>query len=262
MPGQAALQHHVYFGPGLDVVTQGAADTDKSIRTLADANFAPGTLEPLTTYYWRVDEILADATVRTGAVWSFTTFLPVDDFESYTDDVGRRIFQTWIDGFGYTEPTVVPGNGTGATVGASVPPFTEQKIVHSGRQSMPMDYNNIDPPNASAAQRTFSPPVDWTINGATTLVLYLRGKATNKPTTLYLSIYDASNKSAWTEPWDQAMVTRPSWTEWRIPIALFTNLGVDMTRVEQVKIGVYDEIGKGSATGTLYIDDIRVIKAP
>ena len=261
LPGQGAYRHHVYFGSSFDAVSQGAADTDKGIRELTDANFAPGALESLTTYYWRVDEILGDETVRPGAVWSFTTFLPVDDFESYTDEVGQRIFQTWIDGYGYTEPTVVAGNGSGATVGYTTPPFAEQKIVHSGKQSMPMDYNNVDAPNYSAAQRTFTPAVDWTVNGATMLVVYLRGKTTNKPCTLYLSIDDASNHNAWSEPLDQAMVTRATWTEWRIPIASFTTLGVDMTRVKQVKIGLYDKPDAGGAIGTVYVDDIYVIRS-
>jgi hypothetical protein len=260
LPGQGAIQHHVYFGGSSDAVSQGAPETDKGIRALADANFAPGMLDALTTWYWRVDEILPDKTVRPGPVWSFTTYLLVDDFESYTDEIGQRIFQTWLDGVGYTEPTTVPGNGSGSTVGYALPPFAEQKIVHGGKQSMPMDYNNVDAPNYSAAQRTFSPPADWTVNGATTLVVFLRGKTTNKPTTLYLSIEDASSQSARTEPFDQAMVTRAQWTEWRIPISLFTALGVDMTGVKQVKIGVYDNVGAGSATGTLYIDDIRVIR--
>ena len=145
-PGMDAVGHHVYFGSNVDSVTQGAAETDKGTRAYADANFAPGALDPVTTYYWRVDEILSDATVRTGDVWSFVTVMLIDDFESYTDEDGQRIFQTWIDGCGYTEPTVVPGNGTGATVGHTGPPFAEQKIVHTGLQSMPMDYNNIDSP--------------------------------------------------------------------------------------------------------------------
>jgi len=258
--GQNAVQHHVYFGDSFDAVSQGATDADKGIQSFADVNFAPGTLEPVTTYYWRVDEILKDATVSAGQVWSFTTCLPVDDFESYTDEVGQRIFQTWIDGLGYTEPTTVAGNGSGSTVGYAQAPFAEQKIVHGGKQSMPMDYNNVDAPNYSAAQRTFSPPADWTINGATMLVVFLRGKSTNKPSTLYLSIYDASGGNAWTEPLDQAMVTRPQWTEWRIPISLFTTLGVDMTRVKKLVIGVYDKPDAGGATGILYIDDIRVIR--
>jgi len=261
MPGQAAIQHHIYFGSSLDAVSQAAADTDKGIRALADANFAPGALDPVATYFWRVDEVQMDQTVKTGPVWSFTTFLPVDDFESYTDEVGQRIFQTWIDGYGYTEPTVVPGNGSGATVGYTVPPFAEQKIVHGGLQSMPMDYNNVDAPYYSEAQRTFAPPVDWTVNDANMLVLYVRGKTTNKPATLYLSIHDASNHSARTDPNDTTMVTMPKWTEWRIPIAVFTALGVDMTRVKQILIGVSNQDDPAAGgIGSLYIDDLRVIK--
>jgi hypothetical protein len=38
--------------------------------------FEPGTLEPGTTYYWRVDEILLDGSQKTGPVWSFTTWAP------------------------------------------------------------------------------------------------------------------------------------------------------------------------------------------
>lgn len=259
-PGQGTLQHHIYFGADRDAVVQGTAQTDKGLRDVMDANFAPGVLESVTAYYWRVDEVTLDGTVVPGPVWRFTTCLPVDDFESYTDDVGGRVFQTWIDGFGYTEPEVVAGNGSGATVGYKAPPFAEQKIVHGGLQSMPMDYNNVDAPNFSATQRSFSPPVDWTINGANWLTLYVRGKSTNKPATLYLAIDDASGHNAWTEPFDQAMVTRPAWTQWKVPVALFTALGVDMTRVKRLTIGLYDKPGAGGATGTLYIDDIQVIR--
>jgi hypothetical protein len=102
MPGTGAVKHHVYFGANLDAVTQGATEADKG--ELAETTFAPGTLEPLATDYWRVDEVLS-AGVKTGAVWSFTTTLGVDDFESYMDAEGGRIYETWIDGW---------TNGTGS----------------------------------------------------------------------------------------------------------------------------------------------------
>jgi len=34
----------------------------------------------------------------------------------------------------------------GSTVGYVHPPFAEQKIVHGGKQSMPLDHDNINSP--------------------------------------------------------------------------------------------------------------------
>jgi hypothetical protein len=250
LPGQGASKHHVYFSADANAVAQGTAGADKGL--LDDPNFAPGALEALRTYRWRVDEIVPPSTVRPGTVWSFTTYLPVDDFESYDVNESTRIFDTWHDGWA--------DGSSGSVVGYLEPPFAEQKTVHAGRQAMPMDYNNVNAPNFSMAQRSFTPPADWTINGADKLVLYVRGKTTNAPATLYLKIDDAAGKSAWTEPFEQAMVFTPRWNAWRIPIELFTVLGVDMTQVKTLTLGVYNQPGQGG-TGTLYFDDIYVIKS-
>jgi len=261
LPGQFTAQHHVYFGSSLDAVSQGTADTDKGTRESADANFAPGILETLTTYYWRVDETTADGILRSGPVWSFTTCLPVDDFESYTDEVGQRIFQTWIDGFGYTEPTVVPGNGTGATVGYTEPPFAEQTIVHSGKQSMPMDYNNVNSPFYSEAVRDFTPAQDWTVNDVNGLVLCVRGLATNAAAPLYVAVVDASQEVGMAVHPDPAVVTTTKWINWKIPLSVFTDAGVDMARVKKIYIGVGDKTDpKEDGTGRIYIDDIRLVR--
>jgi hypothetical protein len=249
-PGQAATKHHVYFSDSLDAVKQRAASADKG--TLAEATFTPGALETLTTYYWTVDEVTFSGT-RAGPVWTFTTYLPVDDFESYTDEVGQEIFSTWIDGYA--------DKSNGSMVGYLDAPFTEQTIVHSGAHSMPMEYNDVKSPNFSAAHRIFSPPVDWTVNGADRLVIFLRGKTSNTPAQLYVTVADAAGHSAWAIPNDDTMVTTPKWNEWRIPIELYTVLGVDMARVERITIGVYDLEKSPGATGTLYLDDIRVIRS-
>jgi hypothetical protein len=171
-PGRDAVKHHVYFGEDRDAVAAGDAATDKGeVTEVNDVTaFTPGELAGATTFYWRVDAIDGDGNVRTGEVWSFTTYILVDEFESYDDEegTGTRIYETWIDG--YTDGL------SGSTIGNLDPPFAEQTIVHGGTQSMPMDYNNINSPYFSSGYREFSPVMDWTVNGVTDLSLWVRGR--------------------------------------------------------------------------------------
>ena len=252
LPGQAAIKHHLYFGDSSSAVTQGTAGVDKG--ELTDPNFTPGTLESLTTYYWRVDELVAGGTVRTGPVWKFTTFLPVDDFESYTDDMAAKttIFDTWVDGL---------TNGlSGSVVGNPNAPFAEQKIVHGGKQSMPLDYNNVKTPFYSEAEREFSPVQDWTANGADTLVLYVRGRAANAPAQVYVAVEDASKRAGVVAYPDPAVTgTANKWTQWKVPLSSFT--GVNLAKVKKMYIGVGDrKTPAADGSGRIYVDDIRIMK--
>jgi len=258
--GIAALMHHVYFGDNLDAVTQGTAEVDKGL--FEDPNFSPGELLPATTYYWRVDEIGAGDAVKTGTVWRFGTVVPVDDFESYADEVGGRIFQTWIDGFGYTEPAPGnPGNGSGATVGYTAPPFAEQTIVHGGNQSMPLDYNNVNSPWYSEAERTFATTQDWTAEGVDTLVLYVQARTGNATGRLYVSLKDASNHAGLVVCPDTAIVTTTKWTEWKVPLSDFAAAGVSLNRIKGMSIGVGDRANPApGGAGLLYVDDIGLVK--
>jgi hypothetical protein len=164
LPGVTTLKHHLYLGDDLDAVKQGAAGADKG--ELTDATYTPADLQGGTTYYWRVDELIVGGVVKTGDVWSFTTFVLVDDMESYTDDEGGRIYETWVDGW---------TNGTGSTVGNTTAPFAERTIIHGGKQSMPMDYNNAAAPFYSEAEQEFSPLQTWTVGDVNTLSLWFRG---------------------------------------------------------------------------------------
>jgi hypothetical protein len=265
LAGTGAATHHVYFAESLDAVTQGAPEADKGVFT--DPNFSPGELQPGMTYFWRVDEIgLADA-VQTGPVWSFTTVVPVDDFESYTDDVGSRIFQTWIDGWGYSEPAPGnPGNGSGASVGHDIwtagttyTTIAETTIVHGGKQSMPLDYNNVNSPYYSEADRTFATTQDWTADGVDTLVLYVQAKAGNAAGLLYVTLKDASNRTATVVCPNAKIVTTTKWTEWKVSLADFA--GVSLNRIKAISIGVGDRANPAAdGVGLLYVDDIGLAK--
>ncbi|MBN1505838.1 MAG: LamG domain-containing protein, partial [Sedimentisphaerales bacterium] len=118
-----------------------------------------------------------------GNVWAFTTaeFGDIDNFESYTNESPDRVFQTWIDGWGFSPddnfPNGDPGNGSGALVGydPSIGNIMETAIVHSGAQSMPVEYNNVNSPYYSETERTWTSPQNWTTNGATDLGLWFHG---------------------------------------------------------------------------------------
>jgi len=190
-PGVRAAEHDVYFGADPQIVVEAdaaAAGIYRGRQALDVTTYEPETLEWNTTYYWRIDEV-NDAHPESpwkGTVWSFTTadFLIVDDFESYTNEVGRRVFQTWLDGLGFSEPVAVAGNGTGAIVGHDIwspesPHYegsiAETGIVYAGTQSMPLYYDNTAEPGYSETNRIWLAPQDWTTNGVKALTLHFRG---------------------------------------------------------------------------------------
>jgi hypothetical protein len=164
-PGREAASHSVYFS----IDRQAVADGTAPAKTVIDHSHDPGPLNFGTTYFWKVDEV--NAVTYPGDLWSFTTqeYAVVEDFESYTDEEGNRIYEAWTDGV--TDPVF-----GGSTVGYMTSPFAERTIIHGGKQSMPLEYNNLKTPFYSETERTFNPTQDWTSNGADTLSLWLRGR--------------------------------------------------------------------------------------
>ena len=249
--GREAASHEVYLGADGEALA--LVDT---VSGNSYALEALGTVELGQTYYWKVNEVneAASPSFWDGDLWSFSTaeYLVVDDFESYDDDWEHynRIFQVWIDGAGYTTPEPgLAGNGSGALVGTSEAPWVEQDIVHSGKQSMPLFYDNTGVAAYSETERAFSVPQDWTRAGARTLVLYFHGTPGNTGQ-LYVKVngvrvdYDG----------DAADIGRPLWRQWNIDLA---SLGVDLQNVRTLGIGIDNQ----DATGTLYVDDIRLYAA-
>ncbi len=267
--GEKATFHDVYFGEDANAVADANATTKDVYRgqqALDATTFSPGQLAWNKTYYWRIDEVNAASPESPwkGAVWSFTTadFLVVDDFESYTDDFEnlQRVFQVWIDGGGYTQPDPgKAGNGSGALIGTSDAPWVELTVVHGGRQAMPMSYDNRNKPYYSEAQRTWTAPQDWTVNGVATLVLYVQGRTDNGPDPLYVVLEDNLGNTGTVTHSDAAAVTLGTWLEWKIPLSSFSK--VTAAKIKKMSIGVGRPGGNtpGNA-GTIYVDDIRVVK--
>ena len=241
--GREAAEHDVYLSTDEQAVVDGTAP----VATVTETSYGPLSLDLAMTYYWKINEVNMAETPTTldGDVWNFTTreFLVVDDFESYNDlDPGdpnsNRIFKTWIDG--YEQPP------NGSVVGYADPPFCEQSIIHSDVQSMPLSYDNTGAAVYSEAERTFAVGQNWTEAGSQTLVLYFRGTEGNTG-----QLYVKVNASKVVYPGDAADIAKAQWKQWNINLA---PLGVDLQNVTKLSIGID---GNG-ASGTLYIDDIRL----
>jgi len=183
--GDNASQHDVYYGTDRDAVNNADTSTADIYRgRQAQTSYSPpeGVEWGGGPYYWRIDQVNTDATITKGRIWKFTVadHILVDDFEDY-DSGDNQIWFTWHDGLGAGAPGVpgyIPGNGTGSAVGdETTGSYTEESIVHGGRQSMPIYYDNNKQgyANYSETEMTLTAPRDWTQEGVTNLSLWFRG---------------------------------------------------------------------------------------
>ena len=265
-PGDHAASHQVYFGTDGDAVKNATTSSSeyKGSRPKGDESYDPGKLEWDTTYYWRVDEVnnANPDSPWTGSLWSFTTanFLIVDDFEDY--DVGNNeIWWAWKDGFGYaSHPTLPPyaGNGTGSMVGdETTGSYCEETIVHGGKQSMPLFYdNNLQGKSKySETELTLVYPRDWTEKGVSTLTVWFRGISANAAETLYVAL----NGNAIVTNDNPNAAQIEEWTQWNIDLQAFADQGVNLANVNTLAIGLGNKKNPvAGGSGTMYFDDIRL----
>jgi hypothetical protein len=99
-------------------------------------------------------------------------------------------------------------------------------------------------------------PRDWTEEGVTKLSLWFRGSSANAAERMYIAL----NGNAPVYHDDPAVTQTGSWTEWVIDLAAFAS--VDLTNVNSISIGVGTKGSPAAAggTGTMYFDDIRLIR--
>jgi hypothetical protein len=274
--GDTAAQHDVYFGQDRDAVKQANTDSPEYMGRQAGTNYSLAALVEFGggTYYWRIDEVEAGgATIHEGSVWSFTIpdYLIVDLFESYSNQVGQRVFQTWVDGLGFSEPAPGnPGNGTGALVGHDIwtpsSPHYNGKIievskVHGGAKAMPLYYNNDAMPWYSETERVWAVPQDFAAFDVDTLELYVSGDSANAADQLYVGLEDSMGRVKIVSYLNSPALTSGAWTRLAIPLSDFTAAGVNVSAIKKMYIGVGNRgAGTPGGTGMLLVDDIIVIK--
>ncbi len=232
--GRQAARHEVYLSTDKQAVLNGTAP----VVTATKPSFEPTTLILGQTYYWKVNEVNEAALVKVwaGDIWSFSTqeYTVVDDFESYNDVEGNRVFDIWVDGW---------ENKTGAQVGYINAPFTEGTIIHGGRQAMPLTYNNATS-GTSETERTFAAPRDWTRHGIATLIVHFRGTLGNDG-----KLYAKINGTKVAYNGDPADIARLVWQPWNINLSA---VGGNLTSIKKLALGVEG----ANAKGILYVDDI------
>ena len=242
--GREAGMHNVYVSTDEQAVIDGTA----AVISVTDASYN-SALDLGGTYYWRIDDVNEAETPATweGDIWSFATqeYLVVEDFESYNnidppDPRSHRIFESWIDGYGVAANGALVGNDP------PQPSYAETVTIHGGRQAMPLFYSSTGGATYSEATRTFAVPQDWTQHGIDKLVLYFYGTVGNTGQ-LYVKINGV--KVAYSG--DAANLAAEAWQPWDIDL---TTISVNLQSVTSLAIGIDGNV----ASGTLYIDDIRL----
>ena len=238
-PGREVVTHQIHLGTDPNAVADGL-----SLAAISNTPSYDGTLLNLQLgekYYWMITEVNNSATPTSwnSAVWDFNMaeYIVVDDMESY-DDEENRIYTSWIDGLDF------PAENGGSQVGPDDPPYAEQSIVHSGKQSMLFQFGR-NGAAFSQAKLTLSPAQNWKLGGAKTLVVWFRGRPGNATPQLYAKI---NNGAQINYTGSAASLAAPVWKQWNINLS-----SLAVTSVSSLTLGV-----SGSGAGTMYFDDIRL----
>jgi hypothetical protein len=113
---------------------------------------------------------------------------------------------------------------------------------------MPLAYDNTGAATYSEAERTFAAGQDWSRAGAAKSLLYFHGTEGNTG-----QLYVKVNDSKVVYDGDAGDIARVEWKQWNIDLA---SVGTNLQNVTKLAIGIE---GNG-ATGTLYVDDIRLYR--
>ncbi len=237
--GKEADEHQVYFSTNRQAVIDGAG----LITTINQTSYGPLSLNRGTTYYWRIDEVNQTQAYSTwpGNIWSFSTdnYIIVDNFENYSAYWPNRIYDVWMDGWG----TLFNGSII----------YLEPAIVHTGKQSMLITYDNSSTNYSEAIADTNYMAIgrDWTTAGPQTISLWFQGCPGNSVSE---QMYIKLNGSKVLYNGDTADIAKPNWQRWIIDLADF---GVNLNNVLTLSIG-FEKTGATGGYGWIFIDDIRL----
>ena len=248
--GREAAKHDVYLSTDEQAVIDGTVP----VTSVTEPSYAP-SLDLASTYYWRIDEVndTESPTTWQGDIWNLSTqeYLIVEDFESYNDipaaeEGSNLVYATWADGFEN------PANGSTMGYTAAFQPSMETSLVHDGRQSVPLFYDNTTAAysEVTANVADLQAGQDWTRHGIKALTLRFSGDPTNVVQQMYVKINGA--KVAYDGSSDDTRLT--AWQMWYVDLA---SIGVSASNVTDLAIG-FERIGTLGGQGVVFLDGIRL----
>jgi len=94
--GDSAV-HRVFLGTNAAQVAAATTNSPQYRGSQLAATYDPDALEYVSSYYWRVDEELADGAIVTGAVWSFSTRPVPRTLHVATGGLNNPPYTNWTD---------------------------------------------------------------------------------------------------------------------------------------------------------------------
>ena len=271
-PGDNADTHVVYLS-----TEKGAVENRTAPNSPTSANsIGAGSLEFDSHYFWQAEEVNGSHphSPWPGLVWDFKTadYIAIENFDSYANHEALKVVwkDYWAD--------------TGSKNGGEIFLETDPDFAREGK-SMKFYYKNTKDhkvggkfvgswASANVAD-VGTGNKDWTVSGATALVLYFYGDGLNGQDTtsldqdrMYVELGSGASDVAVAYDDDMNDILEPFWHEWNIRLQDFADGTVDLTNVERVRIGSggYYEVGQtaegaGKDWGygdTVYFEDIRL----
>jgi len=88
------------------------------------------------------------------------------------------------------------------------------------------------------------------------------GMSANAPQPMYVAVSDGAGASALVYHSDPDVAVIDTWTEWVIPLENLTGMGVDLTDIDRIAIGLGSKENPTTSggAGTMYVDDIRLYR--
>ena len=262
-PGYYATSHDLYFGTSESAVANAGKSSAQYVGNLprGSESYEPGDLKYNRMYYWRVDEMTDDISLK-GGVFSFATQVcrVVDDFERSLRFEGYAGSEGFVDRACLCNDVVYPA-GTMMPAGCDWRYGQIECWLHHtsvlGGKALTMDYYNRSGYGSfSETGQECAVGRDGTAGGVDMLTLSLAGTTGNIQDRLYVVVEDTDGDGA-EAVFVGADLTSAQWQD--VTIGLDELAGVDLTSVKSVYIGVGDRAGSPSGgIGTLAIDDIRL----